>query len=285
MTSLVTLLAVSGSTNARAAERLVWNDAWPRFRPVEYAGTAAMFAGIGVMYAFVDRNARWNDGVLFDSAIRDRLRADTLEGSRLAGHVSTWTYYGLVAWPILIDAGLVAGVVRRSPDVALQLALIDAQSIAIAGFVFRMTETFVARARPYAESCLEEGTSKEECFSRGTNSFLSGHVVSAATGAALMCSQHAMLGLYGHRAADAAACTVAVAGALATGVGRIVSDNHWTTDVLASYVIGGVAGWVVPSLLHFGFDGRGLDPKRRLAWIGAPYAVRGGAGAMITGAF
>jgi membrane-associated phospholipid phosphatase len=79
----------------------------------------------------------------------------------------------------------------------------------------------------------------------------SGHVSTAVTGAALICTHHLRLDLYGSRAADITACGLGIAAAVASGVSRIASDNHYTTDVLSGAAIGVVSGWLVPTLLHY----------------------------------
>jgi membrane-associated phospholipid phosphatase len=62
---------------------------------------------------------------------------------------------------------------------------------------------------------------------------------------------HANLALYDDPLADAAACVAAFGLAGTTGVLRIVSDNHHTTDVLTGAAVGTVVGLGVPWLLHY----------------------------------
>jgi hypothetical protein len=78
---------------------------------------------------------------------------------------------------------------RGKSTVAAQTTLINLQSFAISGFVFRVTESTVRRARPSVFACKEQTGSYEDCREGGlanTNSFIAGHVTIAATGAALM---------------------------------------------------------------------------------------------------
>jgi len=43
----------------------------------------------------------------------------------------------------------------------------------------------------------------------------------------------------------------------------MVTDDHWGTDVLLGWTVGAVSGYVVPSLLHYGFGkGRALGEIR-----------------------
>jgi membrane-associated phospholipid phosphatase len=59
------------------------------------------------------------------------------------------------------------------------------------------------------------------------------------------------LPLYGGGPFDIMACAAAAALAVTTGVARIVNDRHWATDVTAGLLIGGLAGYGLPALLHY----------------------------------
>ncbi|HAR42479.1 MAG TPA: hypothetical protein DCS07_07580, partial [Bdellovibrionales bacterium] len=76
----------------------------------------------------------------------------------------------------------------------------------------------------------------------------------AFTAAGLICTSHSYLSLYDSKAADNAACLASLALASATGVMRIVSDNHYLSDVAAGTAVGLLAGFVLPRYLHFGFS-------------------------------
>ena len=40
---------------------------------------------------------------------------------------------------------------------------------------------------------------------------------------------------------------------VATGILRVVYDEHWASDVMVGWADGVLSGYVLPSLLHFGF--------------------------------
>jgi membrane-associated phospholipid phosphatase len=57
--------------------------------------------------------------------------------------------------------------------------------------------------------------------------------------------------LWGSRAADVGACALATTGAVASGVSRLLSDRHYTTDVIVGFGFGFGFGYAVPTLLHY----------------------------------
>ena len=83
-----------------------------------------------------------------------------------------------------------------------------------------------------------------------------------------MCTHHLNLELYG-KVGSPIACGAAIAMTLGVGYGRIVTDNHYATDVVAGMITGGLTGWLVPSLFHYGVDGKG---KKKLGSLPMPYA-------------
>ena len=62
---------------------------------------------------------------------------------------------------------------------------------------------------------------------------------------------HAYLELYASAAADAAACLAAYGAAGSTGLLRILSDNHYATDVASGAAVGTIVGLGLPWLLHY----------------------------------
>src|SRR5260370_757190 len=60
---------------------------------------------------------------------------------------------------------------------------------------------------------------------------------------------------YGGGAADLAPCLGMIGVSLGTGVARIMGDRHWASDVLAGWTVGALSGYVLPSVLHYGFGG------------------------------
>jgi membrane-associated phospholipid phosphatase len=255
-----------------AAAQLQWDPHWRKVDATELAAAAAMGGSVGVTYLHDGELPARGGGVLFDDGVRGALRATSREGRLLAQRAGTATYWSLVAFPLL--DGAVTPSIRGRSDIASQLTIINLESFAFTGFVFRVTEAAFRRARPYESDCLRHG-SPATCRGPGsvgsTNSFISGHTAIAVTGAALACTHHAHLSLYGNGTADGATCAVAVAAASFTAVARLVSDDHYATDLVGGVALGVLSGWALPTLLHYGFDGRTSSGTLR-TWTVAPGA-------------
>jgi membrane-associated phospholipid phosphatase len=83
-------------------------------------------------------------------------------------------------------------------------------------------------------------------------SFFSGHTSTAFVAASLMCSHHIAMPLYGGGAAEAWVMCLGGFGSAATvGLMRVMSDQHYMSDVLAGAGIGTLFGLGVPWLLHY----------------------------------
>jgi membrane-associated phospholipid phosphatase len=237
----------------RRPPRVEWSPSWPRFRPWEYAGTAAF----GAATLYVDRYApppaapRWRGGILFDDAARGWLRAGTPEGRARAGHISDVLWVSGSAVPFVIDLP-VALLVHGEPQVAWQLLAMDLEAYAVAGFVNRTLHVGVARGRPDLADCAANPGYDKLCGGPGNNaSFPSGHTLGVATAAGLTCVHHRYLPLYGHPVADGGACGLMTLATLVTAATRIMADRHHGTDVLAGAAIGFGSGYGIPWLLHY----------------------------------
>lgn len=261
--------------------RLLWNDHWERFSVPEYVATTLLIATDVVLLTLVStpHNARFRGGALFDDSIRDALVAETFDGRRRASKISDFIYIPLALYPLFVDAGVMAGVVHGSSDVAIQLALINLQSLVLAGVVAVTTERVVGRERPAGEECSRDPGYDPGCGTGRLNvSFLSGHSAITFASASLVCTSHAHLPLYGGGIADAAACVGGMSLATTSAVLRIVADAHYATDVLAGALVGLLSGYLVPSILHYGFGGHeddlpygdGAGPARSWTAVIAP---------------
>jgi membrane-associated phospholipid phosphatase len=293
------MLAESSAAFAGDPDRVEWSPDWPRFRLVEAIDTLALAVGAYVINAYwkPPEHAAWSSGILWDKAVRDALRGQTLGVQRTASNVSNYLYLGAVVAPLVIDNAVVALAVHRSPDVALQMTLIDAQALAMAGAVSLATEHAVGRARPYTTSCGPDGVVRDasghpllwSCGNSGDfQSFYSGHAAVTATMAGLTCVHHEHLPLYGGGFADLAPCLLMIGVSTATGIARIVADRHWSTDVITGWSVGFVSGYVVPSLLHYGFNhGRPLGEVKvaGVQVVPVPEVYAGGAGLALAGIY
>lgn len=244
-----------GNAQAAEQERVEWNPEWPRFRALEVLATG-LFIGQAVTAAFLYPTPpiRWRGGILFDDAVRDAIRPDTRDGRESLRPYSDNLYYASVAFPFLVDTALVAGVIHGSGDVALQMFAINVQSFALSG-ALTLTAQKLGRERPAGRDCAEDPQSSPKCRSPEglTQSFFSGHTASAATSAGLTCVHHQHLPLYGGGFADTLACIVLLAATAAEGTMRIMTDDHYASDVLIGAGVGLASGYLLPSWLHYGF--------------------------------
>ncbi|MEZ4219943.1 MAG: phosphatase PAP2 family protein [Polyangiaceae bacterium] len=247
------LAALLWSGVAEASEPLTWRDEWPRFRTSE--GVAAgLFTGAFVANTlWLEQNEHGpSGGVLFDDAVVDALTLDdrrSRENVVLAGDL---TFYSMFAYP-LVDAGLAWGV-RGSGEVAAQMLLIDWQSFALSGAIATASQKGVGRRRPYVDDCATDPDYDPACGNAtdSNQSFVSGHTLAAFTGAGLTCVHHQHLDLYG-AVGDPLACAAALTAATWVGTSRITTKNHYASDVLSGALLGLGSGYLLPSVLHYGF--------------------------------
>jgi membrane-associated phospholipid phosphatase len=232
-----------------AAEPPALDDGWPRGYARIGPGETAVIGGLAVGSLLLElvvkpsSTPRWDEPILFDEGARNALRASSAAGRARAATASDIGYFGLPIYAIGVEAGLVTWLGKGKGDAALQLALIDAEALAINGLLSRAAQKGIARARPDAQPGTTDNTS-----------FFSGHTSTAFTTASVLCVQHARLQIFGN-AADQIVCPVAVAIAAATGLMRIVADRHWASDVIAGATIGTAVGLSV-SWAHLGGDSR-----------------------------
>jgi hypothetical protein len=248
-------LALSTTSTAPTSSRndeVAWRPSWKRFTAAEYALTGALIAGTAafIFLGNPDAAPNWEGPVLFDKGVRNGLRLSTRDGRRAAQSIGDGFYYGGLAYPFLVDVLGVTLIGHQKPDVAAQMALIDAEAFAITGFLSFLSNATIRRQRPYLREC---GADKPDpgfpaCEKGGQGeSFFSGHTAIAFTGAALTCSHHAKLPLYGKSGVGGTiTCIAMLAGATAGGTARLLADKHYATDVLVGAGIGLASGFLVP---------------------------------------
>jgi membrane-associated phospholipid phosphatase len=194
----------------------------------------------------------WSGPILFDEQVRSSLRLPTLD-SRL--EVRSGSDVGLAVmttYPILVDSLIVAYWYRGSGDVAVQMALIDAEAFAIVGALEGTTNLLAGRARPYAADCGGAVPSNTSDCSTDTvhRSFFSGHSAISFTAAALICAHHQALHLF-ESSADTITCATGLVAAATIGTLRIVGDAHYFSDVFVGAVVGTAVGLGLPFLHHY----------------------------------
>jgi membrane-associated phospholipid phosphatase len=247
----------SGAVNADAAStqgpRVVWNEAWPRFRMSEAIVTGAMLVPIaGAVFLYPEPNDNIHGGFLFDNAVRDALVLDSRSARTRAANLSNLPYFGGLVFPLLVDTALVTAGIHGAGDVALEMLAMNLQSFAISGAI-SLSFQKMGRVRPIERGCRADPDYASQCDDPVflNQSFASGHTAIAFTGAGLTCAHHRHLPLYGGGWPDVAICVATLAAASTTAVLRVMSDRHYASDSLLGVGVGLVSGWGLPEWLHY----------------------------------
>src|SRR5262249_41640842 len=160
---------------------------------------------------------------------------------------SDYIYYGLLAYPLVVDTTVAEVRSQKAGDVSLQMTLINLESFAVTGVIALGAEK-IGRARPMASECARDPGYDGKCGDDAAlnESFLSGHTAIAFASAGLICVHHQHLALYGGGLPDVLACATGLFAASTVGVFRIMSDNHYASDVLLGAGVGLFGGYVLP---------------------------------------
>lgn len=206
-----------------------------------------------------DRENGPKGGVWFDEDVRNALRPSDFN-TQLVFRDTSDVLLGLsLAYVFIGDALIHVSWMRKSPEVAQQMALIDAEVAAIAFGASQFTANMVSRERPYGRTC---GTSEldEKSAQCTTNdrylSHFSGHSTLTFAMAAVTCAHHSALDLSAGKAWIP--CLSGFTTAAVTATFRIAGDMHYATDVLTGAAVGTLVGFAVPAV-HYGIFG--LRPK------------------------
>ncbi len=232
-----------------------WDPGWGRFGWWDVGLTAAYTTEFLLVQMLREPPTHGSRGTMFpDEQFRSAFRAHRAADRATAADVSDAIIYSMLFHALVVDPVVVAWLVHDVEDTAWQLAAIDTQALMLGVMISFTFKALAERERPLNRGCRAQnaygaGCSDEDRF----RSFPSGHTVEASTIAGLTCAHHEHLALYGGGAADWAACGAMIGLAATVGVLRVVSDEHYATDILAGTVMGFVAGWLVPTLLYYGF--------------------------------
>ncbi len=200
----------------------------------EYVAVPAANAASLTIVLAVHPQTHWRGGILFDDWARDGLRLSTQAARDHAGTASTVLSIAAGVFPLAIDAGVLTGWIHHRADLGWQMFVLDAEVLTWIGLVTTATTNFVGRDRP--------------TMSNENVSFFSGHEAIGASAATVICLQHLQLGLFGNKAADAAACGVAVAAGVGNGLLRIMADRHYASDVIVGAAVGVGSAFLIYSL-------------------------------------
>lgn len=239
---------------------LRWDPAWREFDWFDGALIGA--AGAGIVAGLVigpDTGAPNRGGVVFDEEVRDHLRLRNSGDRQFARDTSDFFLSTVTAYPYFVDSLLVASWYRQSPRVGLQMALIAGEAAVVTYALQTATNVIASRERPFGRECGDEvDPDSNDCVADNRfKSFLSGHTSQTFAAAGVTCVFHAKLPLYGGNT-DWIPCAGALTLATATGTLRILSDQHYATDVISGAVLGASVGVGLPLFLHF----HGSTPER-----------------------
>jgi hypothetical protein len=252
----------------KRAESL-WQPAWPTFSWAEGAATLVAGTLTGVLWLREPpHEARWHGGVLFDDGVRDSLRLESASARSRVRSLGDVPYYASPVIPLIVDPLLVAWLGRGDGKAALNLELVGLETFAYAGLSSFISTRLSLRQRPDSEQCWHDHPDGVGCEALDTEAFWSGHTTIAAASAGLVCANHRYLDLWGHPAADAGACALAVTGAVGTAVSRILADRHYATDVIVGMGMGFGFGYAVPVLLHYSRGPRNVRVALQPAALG-----------------
>jgi membrane-associated phospholipid phosphatase len=219
---------------------LRWDPAWSHANVWDYSLTAVGLSAL-LTEAVVGP-------IAFDSPVRDLFRL-TSGGDQQTAETASWVlWFPLVGYPIVVDVPYAWS--RYGPDVAWDLFWQSAAALSLSGAVDFALRDAVARVRPKNTACIQHGGAG--CFTgpEVTRSFPSGHVSETTTAAALLCTQHLTLHLYGSPW-DGIACATAIAADAGVAVSKLMADDHWASDILGGVALGIAFGWGLPTLTHF----------------------------------
>lgn len=249
---MIVLCAASSAAADDGDHRLEWSPRFSRFSTAQYGLSLALVGGVLATNQWLEPGGStgWRGDNAVDSQARLVLAASSSEARTSAGDISDYMMYGLLAYPFVVDAALVAGVGHGNYDVAFQMAMIGMQAVLTAKLVSGLTKGLVGRERPDSADCV---TGNELGCGTHNESFVSGHATSAFVGAGLICAQHQNLALYGDGPWGAVACGASLVAASAVGTLRIVANRHNLTDVIGGALVGLGAGYFLPNLFNYNF--------------------------------
>jgi membrane-associated phospholipid phosphatase len=279
-----TVAGAARADDVPTSRPLRWDPEWSHAGAADYVLGGL---GLGVLGAETiwlqpqQPSLHWSGPILFDKDVRGVLHgsAPVRDGATTV----SWALLGAnIAYPVVVDVPYAWS--RYGTQLAWDLFWQDTVALSLVSATDLAVRDLVGRARPFVSDCLAAGGSNAACMGNNTEAaraFPGGHVAVATTGATLTCTQHLSLHLYGEPW-DAVTCGSAIVVDVTMGVLRIVTDNHWASDIVAGGLLGFAFGWGIPVLLHLHpIGGSRSDTGVLLAPV--PIAVDHGAGIGVTG--
>jgi membrane-associated phospholipid phosphatase len=245
-----------------------WNPRWRKFGLGNYVLTGVA-AGASAASSFLPVTNPWRRSNRVDEWGRRALGVSDYESAQWARDTSDLLLSVNLAFPFLIDSLIVSYWYRRSPEVATQTAWISLEAMAVATFLQGTTSALMQRERPYGRDCGKTIPGElPDCTDDAARyrSFFSGHTSMSFAAAAVTCTHHVRLDLFGG-AADAATCGAALGSATAVALLRVAARKHYLSDVAVGAAVGLASGFGVPELLHYGGSGNaGEGSETGVSW-------------------
>jgi membrane-associated phospholipid phosphatase len=265
---------------------LVWRDDWPRFRDWEYVVTGVAAAASFTALALPTPATKWRSLNAFDEKARLALRFPD-QGDRDVAKDTSDLLLTMLINQLFLDTLVITWWWRGQGSIAWEMTLINLEAIALNGAFHGLTSVFAGRERPYFGVCTGPDLEQvRDC--RGTKryrSFFSGHTSTSVVAAGLMCSHHVAMPLYGGGAAEAwLMCLGGFASAATVGMMRVMSDQHYMSDVVSGAAVGALFGLGVPWIFHY----RGGVSREGRAGKPPPVSIQFGpalGGGYVTGQF
>ena len=237
------LLAEAQAVQSGNSDRFPWRKAGV----AEYVTVS--IAAVGTAF-FESQNrepddAKWRDTNGFDEKMRDILRLKSRTARDATQLASEFIMGVMIAAPFL-ETFSTLGVRDSSWSAQWQTQMVNVESFTFTSLVSSLMQNLLTRERPFVRNC-ENG----ECEGYLKNrSMPSGHMAFALTGAGLICTHQKYQEIYDPES-ERTLCATGIGIAVADGLLRIVSDRHYTTDVLVGAAIGYFSGFVLPRWLHY----------------------------------
>ncbi len=257
--------------------RVEWKPEWREFGWEDYLITSLGATTVVGAQLIPEDADRWGPrGTSFDEAVRDAFRVRSVHGSLYARDASDVLMLFSVAYPFLVDSLSVAWWHHQNPRVATEIGLISAEAMAVSSALQATVSGLTSRERPYGRRCGEDLSERNlDCKqSNRYRSFFSGHTSISFVSAAVSCTHHQHIPLFGGGMPDNMVCVVGFANATAVGLLRVAADQHYISDVLMGAAVGTASGLMVPWLLHYmPAQQRGFAPSLSLRVLPTPGGI------------
>jgi membrane-associated phospholipid phosphatase len=232
---------------------LEWRESWGTFDAWDWTVSAVSLGALITSGVLGPRGDHWVATNGFDEGSRRTLRVRSLTGGQVTRDASDVLLALGVSYPVLVDSLLMAAWFHDSPGTGVQMLLLHGETLLVAAGLLGMAKQAASRVRPYVRRC-GAGIDPELNDCHGSNqyrSFFSGHTSQTFAAAGVTCMFHAYMPIHGGGASDRAACATGLVLASATGLFRIMGDQHYMSDVLAGAAVGLSVGLFVPWFMHF----------------------------------